>query len=214
MRSILPLACLALLLTLLTGCGGDSNEVVIHTNQGDIVVRLFNETPAHRDNFKKLVKDGYYDGTLFHRVVPNFMIQGGDPQSIGAAPGVALGNGGPDYTLDHEIGSPHIRGALAAARTNNPEKASSGSQFYIVTGDAQTDATIDQIEKIKGITYSAEQRQAYLTEGGTPNLDMEYTVFGEVLEGMDVVDKISAMPRGTANRPTTDVVMESVEMAR
>lgn len=213
MRNLLYLTLLAFSLTLLSGCGGKSNRVLIRTNQGDIVVNLFNETPLHRDNFKKLVKEGFYDGTLFHRVIQPFMIQGGDPQSIGAAANVPLGGGGPGYMIDAEIGAPHLQGALAAARTGgpgNPEKKSSGSQFYIVTGEIQSDATLDQYQRMKGITYSPEQRDAYKTIGGRPDLDMEYTVFGEVVEGMDVVLKIAAVATGRADRPTEDVVMESV----
>lgn len=210
MRNILYLTLLAACLIGFASCGGPSNTVLIKTNQGDIEVRLFNETPRHRDNFKKLVEEGYYDGTLFHRVIPNFMIQGGDPQSIGAAPDQPLGGGGPGYTIEHEIGSPHLRGALAAARTENPEMASSGSQFYIVTGEKQSAASLDQFESMKGIKYSPEQREAYMDMGGRPDLDMKYTVFGEVTNGMDVVEKISAVATGRQNRPTEDVVIESV----
>ncbi|OAV43396.1 peptidylprolyl isomerase [Lewinella sp. 4G2] len=193
-----------------TGCESGSENILIKTNLGDIEVRLFDERPKHRDNFRKLVAEGYYDGMLFHRVIPNFMVQGGDPNSKTARPGQPLGGGGPGYTIDAELGSPHIRGALAAARTNNPAKASSGSQFYIVTGQKQSPATLDQFQTIKNITYSPEQREAYTTIGGRPDLDMDYTVFGEVVSGMDVVDKISAMATDGQARPNEDVVMESV----
>ncbi|MEL6275054.1 MAG: peptidylprolyl isomerase, partial [Bacteroidota bacterium] len=127
-----------------------------------------------------------------------------------AAPGQPLGGGGPGYTIDNEIGAPHLRGTLAAARNNNPEKKSSGSQFYIVTGTPQTDATIDRIERMKGIKYNEIQRRLYKENGGRPDLDQEYTVFGEVVEGMDVVDQIAAVARGAADRPNEDVRMISV----
>lgn len=214
MRKLILLLALACSALLITGCTEEPNRVLIETNYGDVKLRLFNETPGHRDNFVKLVKEGYYDGTLFHRVIPTFMIQGGDPQSIGAAPGTPLGGGGPGYTIPHEIGAPHIRGALAAARTNNPEKASSGSQFYIVTGQKQSAASLDQFQTMKGIAYTPEQRDAYQTLGGRPDLDMEYTVFGEVVEGMDVVDKIANVAKDSQNRPTEDVVMTKVTMVR
>ncbi|NJC27603.1 peptidylprolyl isomerase [Neolewinella antarctica] len=212
MRNLLYLGFLVFCVSIFASCGGNSNDVLIETSQGDIVIRLFDETPKHRDNFKKLVAEGYYDGTLFHRVIPTFMIQGGDPQSIGATPDQPLGGGGPGYMIDQEIGSPHLRGAVAAARTQNPEKASSGSQFYIVTGQPQSAASIDQIQTMKSIQYSPEQRAAYEKDGGRPDLDMDYTVFGEVVSGMDVVDKISALATGRQNRPTEDVVMETVIM--
>lgn len=175
---------------------------------------LYPETPRHTDNFVKLVKEGYYDGTLFHRVIPNFMIQGGDPDSRGAEPNRPLGGGGPGYTIEHEIGAPHIAGALAAARTNNPQKASSGSQFYIVTGIRQVDSSLDQIENSKGIKYNETQRQLYKERGGRPDLDNEYTVFGEVVSGMDVVLKIAAVERGRADRPVQDVIMNKVSIVR
>lgn len=213
MRKFFQLALFALFCTFLTACtGGSGNTVLIKTNKGDITVLLFDETPRHKENFLKLAKENYYAGTLFHRVVPKFMIQGGDPESIGAAPGTMLGGGGPGYLIDHEIGQPHLRGALAAARTNNPQKASSGSQFYIVTGEKQSEATLNQFEKMKSIKYSEAQRQAYMTEGGRPDLDMDYTVFGQVIDGMDVVDAISAVSTGAAARPTEDVIIESVSI--
>lgn len=186
-------------------------QALIETSMGDITVELYDETPIHRDNFVKLVDSAqYYDGTLFHRVIPNFMIQGGDPQSIGAAAGRPLGGGGPGYTLPDEIGAPHLRGTLAAARTNNPEKRSSGSQFYIVTGQVQSEAALDRYAK-RGIQYNDEQRRLYTTVGGRPDLDaLGYTVFGKVLSGMDVVDKISAVATSAADRPTDNVVIERI----
>jgi len=204
---------LLLLVTLtlgLFGCdAGEGTYAMIETSEGNIKVLLYDQTPRHRDNFVKLANEGFYDGLLFHRVVPNFMIQGGDPLSKGAGPNVPLGGGGPGYLLDHEIGSPHLRGTLAAARTNNPAKQSSGSQFYIVTGQKVSAATLDQIERIKGIKYNEVQRQRYLEDGGTPNLDQEYTVFGEVITGMEAVDRISAIPT-QRERPTKDAVIERI----
>ena len=183
---------------------------VIETSMGNITVELNESTPRHTENFIKLANEDFYVGTLFHRIIPNFMIQGGDPMSVDAAPNAPLGGGGPGYLIDEEIGAPHLAGALAAARTQNPEKASSGSQFYIVTGTPQSDATLDQIERIKGIKYNDAQRAAYREQGGRPDLDMDYTVFGQVTEGMDVVRAIAQVERNPADRPTTDVVIRSV----
>ena len=187
--------------------GGEYTYVLISTNMGDMKVKLYNHTPKHRDNFIKLAKEGFYDGTLFHRVIPGFMIQGGDPNSKGAAPGVGLGSGGPGYRVDAEIGSPHFRGALAAARDGNPQKASSGSQFYIVTGKPVTPNELDQMEKSRNIKYSDAQRKLYQEVGGTPMLDGEYTVYGEVVEGIEVADKIANTPRNPGDRPDEDVAM-------
>ena len=187
--------------------GGEYTYVLISTNMGDMKVKLYNHTPKHRDNFIKLAKEGFYDGTLFHRVIPGFMIQGGDPNSKGAAPGVGLGSGGPGYRVDAEIGSPHFRGALAAARHGNPQKASSGSQFYIVTGKPVTPNELDQMEKSRNIKYSDAQRKLYQEVGGTPMLDGEYTVYGEVVEGIEVADKIANTPRNPGDRPDEDVAM-------
>lgn len=212
MRYLLFLFLLPMLLLL--GCDSGNQYVVIETNMGNIKVMLYPETPGHSENFVKLVKEGYYDGTLFHRVIPSFMIQGGDPDSKNAAAGMPLGGGGPGYTIPHEIGAPHLRGALAAARTNNPEKASSGSQFYIVTGIRQSDATLDQIERQKGIKYNETQRQLYRERGGRPDLDKEYTVFGEVVEGMEVVDAISQLSGNSQNRPNQDAVMTKVSIVK
>lgn len=170
--------------------------IKITTPQGDIHIRLFDNTPEHRDNFLKLVREGYFDSTLFHRVIPNFMIQGGDPNSKNAQPGQALGTGGPGYTIDEEISNKniHLRGALAAARQGdhvNPKKKSSGSQFYIVQGNAVNDQQLDALEKRKGFEYTEEQRLQYKMLGGTPFLDGDYTVFGMVVDGFEVLEKIS-----------------------
>ncbi|MFQ5447611.1 MAG: peptidylprolyl isomerase [Saprospiraceae bacterium] len=197
---------------MLAGCqrGGDA-IALIETDMGNIKVKLYNSTPKHKANFIKLAKEGFYDGTLFHRVMPGFMIQGGDPDSKTAQPGQRLGQGGPGYQIDPEIGAPHFRGALAAARMPdqvNPGKKSSGSQFYIVQAGPVQAAQLDQIEQMKGIKYTPEQRKIYTEQGGTPFLDQDYTVFGEVLEGMDVVDKIANVPRDAADRPNTDIKMK------
>ncbi len=207
MRKVLFLSFLAAALLLVSSCNSGPKYALISTSLGDIKVMLYDATPLHRDNFVKLVQEGFYDGTLFHRVVPGFMAQGGDPNSKGAGPGTPLGSGGPGYMIDQEIGAPHLRGALAAARNNNPARQSSGSQFYIVTGKTQTDATLDNFERMKEITYNETQRELYKSEGGRPDLDTEYTVFGEVIEGIEVVDAIVNVERDGQNRPVQDVSM-------
>ncbi len=239
-------------------------KVKIETTLGDIIVRLYDETPLHRDNFIKLAKEGFFNGTLFHRVIKDFMIQGGDPDSKGAPAGKSLGTGGPGYTIPAEFVYPalfHKRGALSAARLAdqvNPEKASSGSQFYIVWGKTYKESELRQIEKqmemqqeqsifdslvaerrsdiialrknrdqaglqalqdeLVAITkaqskemgkpsLTAEQKEAYTTIGGTPFLDNQYTVFGEVEEGLDIVGKIQEVATARGDRPKEDVVM-------
>ena len=235
-------------------------KVKIQTMFGDIIVRLYDETPIHRDNFIKLAKEGYYDGTLFHRVIKDFMIQGGDPDSKGAPAGKMLGVGGPDYTLEAEIKPDllHKRGALAAARQGdevNPERRSSGSQFYIVWGQVYNEGQLRQfskqlrMQKIQDafnalasehraeimqmrrernrvglqdlqdrLAVEAEnkvgkegltdkQLKQYSTIGGTPHLDGQYTVFGEVEEGLEIVEMIQATATGRADRPIDDIEM-------
>ncbi|MGH1434037.1 MAG: peptidylprolyl isomerase [Lewinella sp.] len=199
-----------LILATLSGCNNDGNTyALISTNMGDMKVKLYNSTPQHRDNFIKLAEEGFYDGTLFHRIIAGFMIQGGDPDSKDAPAGQSLGMGGPGYTIPAEIGALHLTGALAAARTSNPAKASSGSQFYIVHGKPVTDMELDQIGQRAGRPYSDIQRELYKELGGTPQLDFEYTVFGEVVEGFEVIDaiaKVSTNP-SAGNRPLEDVKM-------
>ncbi len=246
-----------------TGQPSEGKVVVISTDKGDIILRLFNETPEHRDNFLKLASEGYYDGLLFHRVIINFMIQGGDPDSRNAEPGSRLGGGGPGYTLPAEIsdGFFHKKGALAAARTGdqmNPERRSSGSQFYIVHGRVWRHGELDTMEFQKNgalqqsvfrkhfdaaqeelnkfrqenneqgfnvriaelreeadsifstlpkFSFTEMQREAYTTIGGYPSLDGAYTVFGEVIAGLDVLDKIAGVETGAADRPVEDEVM-------
>lgn len=255
-------------------------KVKMKTNMGDVTILLYDETPLHRDNFIKLVKDGFYDGLLFHRVIKEFMIQGGDPESKNAAPGTQLGAGGPGYTIPNEIqpGLYHKKGALSAARQGdnvNPEMRSSGSQFYIVTGKVASEQQLksmaqtanqkmeDQllmkflqdpankiyadkqlelqklyqsgvpenqkqaeedwvklIEEIKPLAfkgyepfeYTAEQIKVYTTVGGTPFLDNNYTVFGEVIEGLDIVDMIGVVPTIPGDRPKEDVIILSMEI--
>ncbi len=235
-------------------------KVKIQTMLGDIVVRLYDETPLHRDNFVKLVKEGYYDGTLFHRVIKDFMVQGGDPDSKGAPAGKMLGMGGPGYTVEAEIKDTlfHKRGALAAARQGdqvNPERRSSGSQFYIVWGQVYNEGQLRQFSKqlrmqrvqgafnalaaehrseiiqmrkdrnraglqelqdrlvaeaekcVGSAGLSDEQIQVYSTIGGTPHLDGQYTVFGEVEEGLDVVEMIQGTATGRGDRPVDDIEM-------
>ena len=236
-------------------------KVKIQTMFGDIVVRLYDETPIHRDNFLKLVQEGYYDGTLFHRVIKDFMIQGGDPDSKGAPAGKMLGVGGPDYTLEAEIkdGLFHKRGALAAARQGdevNPERRSSGSQFYIVWGQVYNEGQMRQFakqmrmqkvqaefnalagrrhaeimqmrrdrnraglqelqdklvaeaeKKVGKSGMTDEQMAIYSTVGGTPHLDGQYTVFGEVEEGLEVVEMIQSSATGRGDRPVDDIEMK------
>jgi len=194
----------------------DSNTIYyvnISTAYGDMLVKLYNETPKHRDNFIKLVKDGFYNDLLFHRVMQEFMIQGGDPNSKNAAPNVQLGSGGPGYTIPAEIkpGLYHKKGALAAARLSdaaNPQKNSSGSQFYIVQGKKSTEAELEKISRGYGMSFSPEQKEVYSTIGGTPFLDNNYTVFGEVVKGLEVIDKIAAVKTNPSDRPIQDVKMK------
>ncbi|QUB93174.1 peptidylprolyl isomerase [Prevotella denticola] len=244
-----------------------ATRLKIKTTEGDIVIRLYDETPRHRDNFLKLAKNGYFNGTLFHRVIKDFMIQGGDPDSKNAPKGKILGTGGPDYTIPAEFVYPryfHKRGALSAARTGdevNPDRESSGSQFYIVWGKIYKPAELKQmerqmamqqeqevfnllakehreeimefrrnrdqaglqtlqeqlIEETKKIcrqkgkpTFTTEQTEAYTTVGGTPFLDNQYTVFGEVEEGINVVERIQNHKTDRNDRPTEDVKVEAI----
>lgn len=241
-------------------------HITLHTSEGNIRVRLYDETPLHRDNFLRLCSEGYYDGTLFHRVIKDFMIQGGDPDSRGAAPDAMLGVGGPDYTIEAEIhpGLFHRRGALAAARQGdevNPERRSSGSQFYIAWGQTYTEGQLRQMERQMAMmaeqqyfqqqaalhrgeimemrrqrdreglqalqerlaaeakahasqhsALSPAQREAYTTVGGVPHLDGQYTVFGEVVEGLSVVEKIQQAATRRGDRPVTDIRIESTTL--
>lgn len=213
MKHLIKLFLLAALVA--TGCSQSQKKVAVlmQTTMGDVRLELCDETPQHRDNFVKLVSEGYFDGVLFHRVIENFMIQGGDPDSRTAQPGQFLGDGGPDYTIPAEFRYPalfHKRGALAAAREGdavNPEMASSGSQFYIVWGKIFTDEELDKMqERIHNrVQFEGEVREAYKTLGGTPHLDGAYTVFGYVTEGLEVVEAIQKVATDENDRPTEDV---------
>lgn len=246
----------------------DGPEVEIKTTMGDVIVKLYNDTPLHRDNFLKLVKEGYYEGLLFHRVIDNFMVQGGDPDSKDAPAGKMLGSGNPGYTIEAEIDYPrhyHKYGALAAARTGdamNPERRSSGSQFYIVTGNKYAPSQLDamaqqqvmgrrqelfnrlaseQSDSIRAMQEAGDQEgldrlrdelvkkveaeipavpidenvaRDYTTIGGTPHLDGQYTVFGEVIKGMDVIEKIQKVETDRNDRPAEDVRILSVRLLK
>ncbi len=265
-RRILLYTLLILFCSMSTEANAKSNIVLIETSMGNIKIRLYDETPQHRDNFLKLVEQHYFDSLLFHRVIKGFMVQGGDPESKNAPADKALGSGGPGYTIPAEIVYPqlfHKRGALSAARTGdqmNPLKASSGSQFYIVWGDKYSEVQLSGMEEQKkqqamqnyfqslatqrmdivqkmqtandtaGLNrlqaeliqmteaefkknpskggFTPEQKKIYSTLGGTPHLDGEYTVFGEVIEGLDVVGKIQAVQTGAQDRPVKDVTMK------
>lgn len=191
----------------------DSCRVLIITNYGNLVVKLFNETPLHRDNFVAKVKSGFYDSLLFHRVINNFMIQGGDPTSKKATEADRLGGGSaPGERIAAEFrteqGIYHKRGALAAARDNNPEKASSNCQFYIVQRPAWRATQLDSTIVQRKLTLNDAQKQLYTTQGGTPHLDGGYTVFGELLSGYDVLDKIASTKTNPSDRPIEDVRMK------
>ncbi len=183
--------------------------VIISTEFGDMKVLLYDATPKHRDNFVKLVESGFYDSLLFHRVIRNFMIQGGDPLSKTADSVQSLGMGDIGYTIPAEFVDSlfHRKGALCAARTSNPEKASSGCQFYIVQGQVLSPEQVNMLEMQQGVKLSAAQKEAYSTVGGTPQLDRNYTVYGQVIEGLDVIDKIAGVKTRPGDRPVQDVRM-------
>lgn len=195
-----------------------SNQyVLLSTDFGDMKILLYDSTPVHRDNFIKLVKENYYDSLLIHRVIPQFMFQGGDPQSKNAGPDVMLGGGELPYDLPAEINRGiHKKGALAAARLHdsvNPERRSSSCQFFIIQGASQKpdgsplwdDSVLNMVQQKGEFRYTPDQLQAYKTIGGRADLDGLYTVFGEVVEGLDVIDKIAAQPTGPADRPLSDI---------
>lgn len=191
--------------------------VEVVTDSGTMIIKLYNTTPLHRDNFIKLVEKNFYDDLLFHRVISGFMIQGGDPNSKNAEPGIALGSGSaPDIDripAEFNFDLIHKKGALAAARDNNPEKASSNCQFYIVQGKTMDDITLNQMEcRVRNtnpaFTYTNAQRSIYKAIGGTPQLDQNYTVFGEVIKGIEVVDKIAKTEKDPKDRPAKDISMK------
>lgn len=191
--------------------------VLVKTTKGNIKIKLYNETPLHRDNFLKLAKEGFYDNVLFHRVIKDFMIQTGDPESVNAPAEKQLGMGGPGYTIPAEIVAEfyHKKGALAAARMPdhvNPNKESSGSQFYIVHGRKYSETEIKTFETRLGRKFSKDQWDTYSKIGGTPHLDGAYTVFGEVIEGLNIVEDISYVKCGRADRPLEDVKIINIEI--
>jgi peptidyl-prolyl cis-trans isomerase B (cyclophilin B) len=199
-------------------------DIEMVTSAGTMIIRLSDSTPLHRDNFLKLVKQGYFDSILFHRVINRFMIQAGDPDSKRAEAGIPLGEGGPGYTVPAEFRPSlfHKKGVIAAARTSddaNPQKASSGSQFYIVQGRVYTDGALDTLEntRMKGRKFTATERAAYKTVGGTPFLDQNYTVFGEVVKGMEVIDTIAVVPTSRGqdrDRPIENVRIVKVKLIK
>lgn len=194
--------------------GQESNRetlIKFETSRGNMVVKLYNETPAHRDNMIKLINEGFYKDQLFHRVIKDFMIQGGDPHSTGAEKGQRLGSGGPGYTVPAEFNENliHKKGALAAARKGdsvNPEQASSGSQFYLVQGRVLSPEELNILTQRGVASFTEESAEIYTTLGGTPHLDGSYTVFGEVIEGLEIIDIIASLPCDAYNRPLEDVV--------
>ena len=209
---------IALMMLAAVSCQKKEEVVVMETTEGTIVLKLYDQTPLHRDNFRSLVAEGAFDSLLFHRVIQDFMIQGGDPDSKYAEPGVLLGEGDRDYTVPAEFrledGIFHRRGVLAGAREGdnvNPEQRSSAMQFYIVWGKIFDDAGLDKVqERLDNRTggrvkLTPEMREVYKTVGGTPHLDGQYTVFGEVVSGLDVVDAIQHVPTDENDRPLTDV---------
>jgi peptidyl-prolyl cis-trans isomerase B (cyclophilin B) len=209
---------LALLITCLSIVQSFAKEksIKIETNYGVIILKLYDNTPLHTANLVKLCKEHYFDSTLFHRVIPSFVIQGGDPDSKHAGPEKQLGDGDLSYLVPAEINAVnyHKRGALGMARDNNPEKKSSACQFYIVVGKVVTEEQLNTISTKTNRVFSAEQRKVYTTLGGTPFLDGNYTVFGEVTKGMEVVDTIAQLARNAADRPNVDVRMLKVRVLR
>jgi peptidyl-prolyl cis-trans isomerase B (cyclophilin B) len=216
MKKILLTAVGCLLMVTAIAQNRNKDKVVITTEYGKIVLALYENTPKHRDNMFKLIKQKFYDSTLFHRVIPNFVVQGGDPDSKRATSGQALGDGDVGYRIPAEINIVdfHQRGAVGMARDNNPEKASSGCQFYIVVGKKYTDEELNKISERTGRKFTPQQRNIYKNKGGTPHLDGNYTVFGIVEEGMEVVDKIAAEERNPADRPLKDIKMVKVRLKK
>ncbi len=186
--------------------------VRLKTSKGECIIMLYNQTPRHRDNFLRLAGEGFYNGTLFHRVIKDFMIQGGDPNSKTANPGQVLGEGDLGYLVAAEFRDSlfHKRGVIAAARDDNPEKASSAAQFYIVQGKKFSDAELDRIiaTRLNGRQIPVYQREIYKTTGGAPHLDGTYTVYGEVITGLEMIDLISNVPTSALDRPLDDISME------
>jgi peptidyl-prolyl cis-trans isomerase B (cyclophilin B) len=193
--------------------------IALETSAGTMIVHLFDATPLHRDNFLKLIEEQYYNNLLFHRVIKGFMIQSGDPNSKNAPKGKELGTGGPSYNIKNEISDTlfHVKGALAAARTPdevNPKKGSSGSQFYIVHGKSVTESQLEKNELEKNFRYTDEARKKYIQNGGFPDLDMNYTVFGQVISGMEVIDKIASTETDKRDRPLSDIKILNIQVIK
>ena len=208
MKKILLIVCILIGIT--TMAQEKETQVIIKTNKGNITVKLYNDTPKHRDNFIKLVNEGWYNGSPFHRVIKNFMIQGGQSKD---------GQMDPGYRVDAEFVAAHFhkKGALAAARQGdqvNPKKMSSGSQFYIVQGQAWNDAMLNMMSQRYGKTFTEEQKEVYKTLGGSPHLDGDYTVFGEVVEGLDIVDLIGNAPTGYGDVPVEPIYIITMEIVK
>ena len=206
------LCCLAAVIAVRAQDTPQRAEVLLETTEGNIRIQLFNETPIHRDNFLRLVSNHFYDSLLFHRVIKDFMIQTGDPNSRHAEPGVSLGEGDIGYTLEPEFRMPqlfHQRGMVAMAREGddvNPQRRSSGSHFYIVWGKTFSTRDLETIQqRLDTVKITPEMSRIYRQIGGTPHLDGQYTVFGEVVEGMDVVDRIQRKDTDDNDRPVYDV---------
>jgi len=195
---------------LLFACKEKTYYVEVSTEFGNMVIKLHNETPLHRDNFLVLTKAGYFDDLLFHRVIDGFVIQGGDPDSKNAMANVLLGEGGPNYTVQAEFDDSlyHQKGAVGAARDDNPQKASSASQFYIVQGKTYKKEALHEAKRDENPTYSPQQIKVYKTRGGTPFLDNRYTVFGQLVEGVEVLDEIAALNTDSNDRPVVDIPMK------
>jgi cyclophilin family peptidyl-prolyl cis-trans isomerase len=201
------IASVILCLSVWSSAPAKPTKILIETDYGKILLKLYDNTPLNSGNMVKRVNEHFYDSLLFHRVIPNFVIQGGDPDSKHAAPGQTLGNGDLPFTIPAEINDVnfHKRGALGVARDTTPDKSGSACQFYIVTGRTWTDAELDSISLKNKRNFTLKQRQVYRMKGGTPKLDGRYTVFGEVVWGMDVAEKIAAMERDANDRPKKDV---------
>ena len=185
--------------------------VALETKFGTMHMILFDDTPLHKAQFIKLAEEGFYDGLLFHRIIEDFMIQGGDPNSRDAKPGDRLGFGdGGMEKIPYEFTPKHIhtKGALAAARGGSPEKMSNPAQFYIVDGTTYTDEQLTMMEQRNKMDYTTDQRAEYMIKGGYPSLDNNYTVYGQVIDNLDVIDKISSQPKDPNNRPTEDIKMK------
>lgn len=195
----------------------EKSLVEIQTPFGNLIVELYDDTPQHKQNFLELTRKGFYDNLLFHRVIDGFMVQGGDPQSRDATPNARLGAGGPGYQIpaEMEASHKHIKGALAAARQGdavNPDKKSSGSQFYIVHGGEVSRDQLKMFGQRNNITYQDDEIKAYEELGGTPFLDGQYTVFGRVINGLEVIDKIAQAPTRQGDRPVEDITMKIIEI--